>query len=444
MMQNVDKILRAKWVLPIFPDNICLENYSIVIQDGKILNVCSHSEEQDQYVSNDVQILANHALLPSFVNSHTHLAMSYYRGMGDDLPLMEWLTDYVWPAEKATVCEDLVYDGTCHALVESIRSGVGCVNDHYFYIPKVVDALNESGLRGIVSNCILNFGTPWAPTLEHCYKDTQNIMQYTKNNKLVHGAIGPHSPYGTDDESMQWCLDNSKKYDTKIHIHLHESSHEVAEYKKNNNGLSPVEKFYKMGWLNESMIAVHMTQLNDSEMEMVAKSGASVVHCPESNMKLASGISPVQKLIDLGVNVALGTDGAASNNDLDMIGEMRSAAFLGKISGGNPSDLSATTVLKMATYNGAKALGLEKEIGSLEIAKSADIIAIDLFKPETLPVYNPISQIVYAASRDQVTHMWIIGKKIMQNRKLLTLDEKTIIDKSQVWHQKISKAIKSK
>ena len=441
-MKIVDKIIRPKWILPIMPDNQVIENSSLIIKAGKILEICSREDEKERYSSKEIYHLPGHAVLPSFVNCHTHLAMSYYRGLGDDLPLMEWLNNYIWPAEAATVSESLVFDGTQHALIESIRSGVGCVNDHYFFMPKVVDALRSAGLRGVVSNCLLHFGTPWAPTLSHCFAEAEHLFKYTQNDKLIHSAYGPHSPYGTDDDSMQQVTESAEKRGAKIHIHLHESEHEIVEYKKQNEGLSPIEKFHQKGWLNSRMIAVHMTQITDHEIDLVYQSEASIVHCPESNMKLASGVAPIQKMINKGINVALGTDGAASNNDLDMIGEMRSAAFLAKVSTMNSSNLSAETVLRMATYNGAKALGLENEIGSLEIGKSADIIAIDLNMPETQPVYNPISQIVYAASRDQVSHMWVAGNNIMQNRKILTIDEKTIIDNSQAWADKILSAIK--
>ena len=260
--------------------------------------------------------------------------------------------------------------------------------------------------------------------------------------KDIHVALGPHSPYGTDDAIMARCSELSEKHQLKIHIHLHESRAEVKNFTE-IHGMSPIQYYDSKGWLSKDFIAVHAVHLSVEDIDILVKSGASVVHCPESNMKIGNGSAQVQKLLNRGINVALGTDGAASNNDLDMIGEMRSAAFLAKVSTEDPTDLSAETVLEMATINGAKALGLEGTIGSLERGKSADFIAIDLNRAETLPVYNPISQIVYAACREQVTDMWVSGKQIMCNRCLLTLCEQEILQRISIWQDKVRKAVAS-
>ena len=439
-MEKIDLIVFAGWILPIAPQNIVLKDYAIAVLDGKIIEISPILEIENKYQAITSVQLPGHVILPSFINAHTHLAMSYFRGLGDDLPFMSWLKDYVWPAESATVSMDFVKDATSHAVVECIRSGVSCVNDHYFFENEVANILASAGLKGLVSNCIFNFGTPWAESAEICFEQSLSLQQHTAAMKNIHAALGPHSPYGTDDDIMACCAELSKKHQLKIHIHLHESRAEIENFTK-IHGMSPIQYYDSKGWLGKDFIAVHVVHLSDEDIDILAKSGASVVHCPESNMKIGNGIAPIQKLLARGVNVALGTDGAASNNDLDMIGEMRSAAFLAKVSAEDPTHLSAETVLEMATINGAKALGLEETIGSLEKGKSADFIAIDLNRAETLPVYNPISQIVYAACREQVTNMWASGKLIMRNRCLLNICEQEVIAKHSAWQELVRQAL---
>ena len=440
-MKAVETILVAAWVLPVHPGNSVLPDHAVVINDGVIVAVVPRQQAFQHYYSDNVVYLEDHAVMPAMVNCHTHLAMSYYRGAGDDMALMTWLTTTIWPAEQATVSAAMVYDGTCHALAESIRGGVGCVNDHYFYAPQVMQAVEEAGMRAGVAPTVFHFGTPWAPTVDSCFKQAREAIALAAEKPFIRAVIGPHSPYGTNDEIMERCTATAAEAGCKVHIHLHETSGEVEAYRQ-QHGQSPVERFYHRGWLNRDMIAVHMAALSDEEIGMVAESGASVVHCPESNMKLGGDrIAPVQKMLDAGINVALGTDGAASNNDLDMIGEMRTAAFKGKLYNGDPGAVSAADALKMATYNGAKALGIEQETGSLEAGKSADMIAIDLNRPETQPLYNPVSQIVYAASREQVTDMWMGGRQLMASRQLITLDVPTILQRCRGWQKKIQGAI---
>ncbi len=441
-MKKVDLIVFAGWVLPIAPQNKVLKDHAIAVSDGEIIEISPALEIENKYQARTFVRLPGHVVLPSFINTHTHLAMSYFRGLGDDLPFMSWLKDYVWPAESATVSVDFVNDATRHAVVECIRSGVSCVNDHYFFENEVANILSSVGLKGLVSNCIFNFGTPWAESAEVCFEQSLSLQRHTAAMKSIHAALGPHSPYGTDDEIMARCAELSKNHQLKIHIHLHESRAEIENFTE-IHGMSPIQYYDSKGWLNKCFIAVHAVHLSDEDIDILAKSGASVVHCPESNMKIGNGIAPIQKLLDRGVNVALGTDGAASNNDLDMIGEMRSAAFLAKVSTEDSTHLSAETVLEMATINGARALGLEQTIGSLERGKSADFIAIDLNRAETLPVYNPISQIVYAACREQVTDMWVSGKPIMRNRCLLSICEQEVLQRQLIWQNKVQEAVAS-
>lgn len=441
-MKIVDLIVNARWILPIAPENKILENYALIIKDHKIIDLLAQEKVSDIYQAETVINKDHHVLMPGLINAHTHLAMSYYKGVGSDLPLNQWLSDYIWPSESATVSAEYVYDATKHALVECLRSGVSCVNDLYFYMNDVASALSEAGMRGRLAHCIFNFETPWAKSVESSFEQAENLINNLKNNQLISVAIGPHSPYAVDDQMMQRVIQLSKIHNLPIHIHLHETKKEVDDYKE-KYGVSPIVRFFEKGWLNEKTIGIHLTQLDEKDIDCIVKSKMKVVHCPESNMKLASGISPIQKLLDLGVTVAIGTDGSASNNDIDMISEMKSASFLSKIATGNPESISAKKALEMATINGAKALGFESEIGSLEIGKSADFIAIDFNYPETLPVYDPFAQIVYAASRNQVSDVWVNGKCLMDQYKLLTINNDGLNQNQNKWSLKINQTISS-
>ncbi|MCF6765121.1 TRZ/ATZ family hydrolase [Thiotrichales bacterium 19S3-7] len=441
-MKHVDSIIAARWILPVRPENRVLENYALVINDGVIVDLLAQSEVDKVYTANEVFQRDNHVLMPGLINAHTHLGMSYYRGLKDDVTLHTWLSDYIWPAERKTISAEYVYDATIHALAECIRGGVTCVNDHYFHMDEVAKACSNAGVRGVLSHCIYHFQTPWAKTPDECFSHQEKLIELLKDSQLLSVAIGPHSPYGVNDEIMQKVYQLSSQNNLPIHTHLHETQHEVDEF-VSIYGQSPVKHYASKGWLSDRFIAVHMTALDEEEIELLVENNVNVVHCPESNMKLSSGISPVQKMLNRGINVALGTDGSASNNDIDMISEMRSASFLAKVANLNPEDLSAEAVLEMATIAGAKALKLDEAVGSLEIGKRADCISVDLLFPETLPVYHPISQIVYAASRNQVNDTWVNGQCLMKDRALLTIDEQQLYQKQLNWHEKIQSAVKS-
>ncbi len=439
-------IISAGWILPICPENLALESYSLVVNKNKIFDLIETPKVHAKYQTDQHIHLPEHVLMPGLINAHTHLAKVYFRGLGDDLPFLSWLRERIHPAESAVVSPGFIKDGTTHALAESIRCGVTCINDHFFYEESVVDALKISGLRGCVAHCAFTFPMPWSKTIEDDYVATEQLREYVggdeknKNDGKIKFCLGPHSPYGTDDKIMEYFHQQSKQHGAPIHIHLHETIEEIENF-TNQYGMSPVKFYNAKGWLNKKFIAVHMVHATDEELDMLAEAGVSVVHCPESNMKFGNGMAQIQKMLDKGINVALATDGAASNNDLDMIGEMRSASFMGKLCTSTPTALNSKSVLEMATINGAKALGIDDKVGSLEIGKDADFIAIDMHRIETQPMYNPISQIVYATCREQVTDMWVAGKPIMRNRHILTLCEQTILQKQFAWKAKIKEAV---
>lgn len=431
-----DLILSAGWIIPMTQPNLYFENHALVIKDGKILDLGPSEKILKHYTAPEIIHQPNHVVLPGFVNAHTHMPMSLLRGLADDLPLMKWLQENIWPAETACVSAEFATDGTELALLEMIQGGVTCVNDMYFFAEEIAEVIHRSGIRGFVANSILNIPMPWAPNLDTCFEKAEALHHHVKQYPLVRATLAPHAPYTNDEKSLLRVKKLAEKLDLKIHMHVQETLAEIHQhdllYKER-----PLKTLDRLGLVSPRLMAVHMTQLSPDDIELIKTKGASVIHCPESNMKLSSGACPVSLLLKQGINVALGTDGAASNNNLDMFGEMRSAAFMGKLITEDPENLSAYEVLSMATLNGAKALGIDSETGSLEIGKSADLISINLQDPATLPVYNPISQIVYAAHPHQVTDSWVAGKQILKNRQVLTLSAETIYQKTEAWRQKI-------
>ncbi|MFI3135392.1 MAG: TRZ/ATZ family hydrolase, partial [Methylococcales bacterium] len=340
-------------------------------------------------------------------------AMSLMRGIADDLPLMEWLQHHIWPLEKQWMNAEFVKDGSDLAIAEMILGGTTCFNDMYFFPEVTAQQAIQAGIRIKVGLVVIDFPTAWAQTGAEYIEKCLALHEKLRLSELCSTAFAPHAPYSVSDAAFKEIKNWSEQLELPIHIHLHETLHEV-ESAVAHNGITPLQRLQDMGLVNASLIAVHMTQLSDAEIEQLAKAGAHIVHCPESNLKLASGFSPVAQCLEAGINVALGTDGAASNNDLDMFGEMRTAALLGKAVSGDATAISATVALQMATINGAKALGLDEVCGSLRIGKAADVIAIDLSYLETQPLYCPVSQIVYAASRQQVSDVWVAGQRLLK------------------------------
>jgi len=433
---SVDTLIHAGWIIPIEPENTVLREHSLAIRDGLIVDILPTKAAQSTYRAAAEHRLTQHVLCPGFVNAHTHAAMNLLRGIADDLPLMAWLQNHIWPAEGKWVNEEFVYDGTRLAIAEMLRSGTTCVNDMYFFPDAAARAYKESGIRASIGLVIIDFPTAWARNAQEYIDKGLALRDHYRSHPLITTALAPHAPYTVSDEPLKRIRVLADELDMPIHMHVHETADELDQSLQ-HHALHPLERLQRLGLLSPRFLAVHMTQLTAHEIKLVADTGTHVLHCPESNMKLASGICPVPALLDAGVNVALGTDGASSNNDLDMFGEMRSATLLAKVALRDATAVPAHRVLRMATLNGAKALWLDQWIGSLVPGKSADLIAINLNRIETQPVYHPISQLVYAASRDQVTDVWVHGKQLMNDRRLLTLDEQSILSKTQEWRQRI-------
>lgn len=436
-MQNVDTIVNARWVIPVEPDNTVLDHHSVAIHEGKITDILATARVDKKYRSEHVIDLPGHALIPGLINAHTHAAMNLFRGLADDLPLMQWLEGHIWPAEAKWVGDEFVRDGAELAIAEMIRGGTTCFNDMYFFSEDVAKAARKAHMRAVVGLILIDFPSSYAQDSNEYLGNGLRLHDDLRNDPLVSCGFAPHAPYTVSDEPLKKLRMLSDELDLPVTIHVHETAEEIEQAVRQTD-LRPLARLSKLDLLNPRLLAVHMTQLDEDEIRLLADTGSNVVHCPESNLKLASGFCPVSRLLEAGVNVALGTDSAASNNDLDMFGEMRTAALLAKGVSGNASALPAHTVLRMATLNGARALGMDQQLGSISKHKQADLVAVDMTTLESQPLYNPISQLVYATGRNQVSHVWIGGKMVLENRQLTTLNETKLLAMARTWNEKIS------
>jgi len=435
-MQPVDTLIHARYIIPVEPEGHVFENHCLGIQSGQIVDIIPQTEAKRCFEAVNILHLNDHVLIPGLINAHTHAAMTLMRGLADDLPLMKWLQEHIWPAESAWVSSEFVQDGTQLAIAEMLRGGTTCFNDMYFFPDVAADVVKSAGMRAVLGLIVLDFPTVWANNAQEYLSKGIEVFDRYRDEPLIHHAFAPHAPYSVANEPLEKIKLQAEELDIPVHMHVHESIDEV-EQSINDHGMRPLARLDKIGLLSPRLLAVHMTQLNDDEVKLLSTSGSHVIHCPESNLKLASGTCSVAALLDTGVNVAIGTDGAASNNDLDMLGEMRTAALLAKNVTGDASSVPAERALSMATINGARALGLDETIGSLLPGKSADITAINLGDIETQPVYHPVSQLVYATGRDKVTDVWVAGQHLLKDRKLTTIDEKEVITRARKWGEKI-------
>ena len=440
-MQNIDTLIHAKWVIPVEIESeaasTVYNDYAIAIDKCRIIELLPSAEAGQKYQANETQQLTNHALLPGLINTHGHAAMTLMRGLADDIPLMSWLNDHIWPTEAKWVSNDFVYDGSLIACAEMLRGGTTCFTDMYFFPEEVARAAEKANIRATLGLIVIDFPSAYAQDAEEYIEKGLALHDQLRGNPLVKTSFAPHAPYTVADEALLKINTLAEELDIPIQIHLHETEDEVNQA-VTATGKRPIQRLEELGLLSSRLIAVHMTQLNNEEIETLTINGVHIAHCPESNLKLASGFCPVQKLTDAGLNVALGTDGAASNNDLDMFSEMRTAALLAKAVAKDASAVSAEQALRMATINGAKALGLDKEIGSLEPGKAADIIAVDFSAIETMPMYHPVSQLVYAANRQQVSDVWVAGSHVVKQHVLTTLDTEQLCQTAQQWQEKIN------
>ncbi|HUP97453.1 MAG TPA: TRZ/ATZ family hydrolase [Usitatibacter sp.] len=434
-MERVDTLICAAHVVPVVPRGV-LADHAVAIRGGRIVEVLPTSLALTRYQAHEVVRLERHALVPGLVNLHCHAAMTLMRGLADDRPLMSWLQDHVWPAEAKHVNDEFVHDGSLLAMAEMLRAGVTCVNDMYFFPEATARAALRAGMRTVLGMIAIEFPSAYAQDVNGYLQKGLATRDAYQGEALLGFAMAPHAPYTVGDEALKRIAVLAEELDLPIHTHVHETRDEI-EQGLAQGGMRPLERLRRLGLVGPRLIAVHSVHLEDAELDLMAREGVSVAHCPSSNLKLASGFARVADMKSRGIRVGLGTDGAASNNRLDPWSEMRTAALLAKGTSGNAAVISAAEALEMATIEGARALGLEREIGSIEAGKSADLTALDLDSIETLPCFDPVSHLVYAAGREHVTHTWIAGTARLAERRLTSLDAQDLQDKALWWQGRI-------
>lgn len=432
----LDLLLLPTWLVPVEPAGVVLRDHGLGIRDGQIALIAPRAEALRHPVK-EVRELPQCLLAPGLINAHGHAAMSLLRGIADDLPLMTWLHEHIWPAEGKWVDEDFVRDGTDLAIAEQIKGGISCFSDMYFYPQTAAERVHNAGMRAQITVPVLDFPVPGALNAAEALRTGLQLFDDLKQHPRIRIAFGPHAPYTVSDDKLEQIRVLADELDAGIHMHVHETAQEVAEAVA-KHGERPLARLARLGLLGPRFQAVHMTQIDDEDLALLVEHNCSIVHCPESNLKLASGFCPVERLWQAGVNVAIGTDGAASNNDLDLLGETRTAALLAKAVAGSATALNAHSALRMATLNGARALGLETQTGSLEPGKLADVVAFDLSGLAQQPIYDPVSQLIYASGRDCVKHLWVGGKQLLEDGRLTRMDEIELIAKAREWGARIA------
>ncbi len=410
---NADTLVEARWVIPVIPRNTVLENHTVVLSHGRVSDILPTEAARIRYAGlhSRTTRLPGSVVMPGLVNLHTHAAMNLLRGKGADLPLMDWLTQEIWPAEGRLMSHAFVHDGSLLAGMEMARAGITCCSDLYFFPDAAAEGLREAGLRCATAGIIIGFPSAWAVDEENYFKKCEALIERFADDPFVRATVGPHAPYTVSDASLARCARLSERHDLPVHIHVNETADEIKTSLK-EHGERPVARLARLGLLNERLISVHSVHSNSEDIRMLAEAGASVCHCPSSNLKLASGFAPIAKMMKAGINIGIGTDGSASNDKLDMLGETRLAAMLAKAVEGDTTCAKVFEMLEAATLGGARALHWDDEIGSLEIGKCADMIAVDLSGIECGPVSDPAAQLLYSAGRENVTHTWVAGRLI--------------------------------
>ncbi|CCG95883.1 conserved hypothetical protein [Marinobacter nauticus ATCC 49840] len=431
-----DTRINARWLIPVEPFGVVLEHQAVILQGSRILAIVPQAEADQSYRTRETLDLNQHVVLPGLINLHGHTAMSLFRGLADDLPLMTWLNDHIWPAEGKFVSEQFVADGTRLAMAEMLRTGTTTFSDMYFFPEVTAQAAHDTGMRAQICFPLMDMPTVWGSGPEEYLRKGADLIEQWQRDDYIMPAIGPHAPYTVSDGPLGAAVELAQQTGAAIQLHLHETAFEVAEAVK-ASGQRPLARMADLGVLGTNTQCVHMTQIDESDLAHLKKTGAHVVHCPESNLKLASGFCPVQKLLDHDINVTIGTDGAASNNDLDLFGELKTAAMVAKAVADDAAALSAHKALEMATLSGARALGRDHDIGSLVAGKLADLIAVDLSDPYLQPVYDPASHLVYSNHGRAVSHSWIHGVPQLQDGRLTRIDVPDLVLRVNEWRKQI-------
>ncbi|MBX3666127.1 MAG: TRZ/ATZ family hydrolase [Burkholderiales bacterium] len=430
-------LIEPRWVIPVEPATTVLESHAVAIEGRHIAAVLPAAEAVKRHPDAERIILPGHALIPGLVNLHTHAAMTLMRGMADDLALMDWLQNHIWPAEGRLVSDEFVHDGTLLACAEMLRGGITCFNDMYFFPEAAARAAMQAGMRAALGIIAIEFRSAYANDAQDYLARGMALRDMLRDEPLLSFCLAPHAPFTVSDGTFGQIATYAAELDLPVHIHINETAREIAE-SISQHGMRPLARLEKAGLLGPGLIAVHGVHLDEQEIALFARHGCSVAHCPSSNLKLASGIAPVAQLLRAGVNIGLGTDGAASNNRLDLFAEMRLAALLAKGSSGDATAMPAHRALECATLGGARALGLQDRIGSIVPGKLADLTAVNLGATELSPCYDPVSHLVYAAGREHVSDVWIDGERQLADGVLARIDESAVRAKARNWQHRIS------
>ncbi len=432
MRSEVPTLINARWVVPVEPAGVILDQHSVAVRDGAIEAVLPTTLAAERYPDYAVVDLPGHVLIPGLVNLHTHAAMTLMRGLADDLPLMRWLQEHVWPVEARHMSPQFVRDGTQLACVEMLRGGITCFNDMYFFPEVAVEVVLALGMRAGFGMIVIDSPTAYASDPDDYLAKGLALRDRHRDHPLLSFCLAPHAPYTVSDRTLGKIVTMAAELDCPIHCHLHETEDEIMQSIA-EHGVRPLERLRRLGVVGPNLISVHSVHLSDEEIRLLATHGSSVAHCASSNLKLASGFAPVARLLDAGVNVGLGTDGAASNNRLDVFQEMRLAALLAKAVAKNAEAVPAHTALAMATIAGARAMGLGDRIGSILPGKRADLVAVSLAETELSPVFDPVSHLVYCAGREHVSHVWVDGHPKMADKALLDIDIADLDIRAKLW-----------
>lgn len=435
--QSCDLVIEAGWVVPVVPKGVVLVDHAIVVHAGQILAVLPIMEARQRFVGRTLVQRPQSVVLPGLVNAHCHNPMTLLRGVADDLPLMPWLQEHIWPIEASVMAPDYIADGIELSVAEMLRGGTTTCNENYFFPDVQAQTYDRLGFRAMVSLPVIEFPSPWARTTEEYFDKSLEVHDQWLGRGRLGFAFAPHAPYTVSDDSFRRIAMLAEQLDLSIHCHVHETTQEITDSLR-QHGQRPLARLQGLGVVGPRLIAVHMTQLTEAEIATCAAEGVSVAHCPQSNLKLASGFAPIESLRRSGVNIAIGTDGCASNNDLDMFDEMRTAALLAKAVAQDATAMDAATTLEAATLGGARALGWGERIGSIEPGKQADLACVRLGDIEQLPLHNVVSQLVYASGRHQVTDVWIEGSAKLLDGQLVGMDVEALAAKARQWQGRIA------
>ena len=433
--ESIDLLIEPSWIAAVDPD-LVLKNHAVAVHGGRIIALLPSVEARSRFNPAQRVLLEDHILIPGLINLHTHAAMTLMRGLADDLPLMDWLEKHIWPAESANVSYPFVYDGTRLACAEMLAGGITCFNDMYFYPEAAAAAAAEFGMRAMLGITAIEFPTPYASDADDYIDKGLAVREQWLDNPLIGFCLAPHAPYTVSDTTFERLATLAAQLNIPIHCHIHETRHEIEESKR-LHGITPLARLKRLGLLGPGFIGVHGIHIDEPDLELLAATGCSVAHCPTSNLKLGGGIAPVARMRQSGINVGLGTDGAASNNRLDMFGEMRLAVLLAKGSTGDASTLPAHAALRMATLDAANALGLGGEIGSITPGKAADLVAVSLKGLNTKPCYDPLSHLVHVAGRECVTHVWVNGKCCVDHKMIVGDGQNDLESAIALWQNRL-------